>query len=44
MMNEKMPKRRIQIRDLQKQGIGEKEGIESLVGLHIFYLILVVGP
>ena len=36
-MNEKMSKRRIQIRDLQKQEIEEKQERRLLIRLHIFY-------
>ena len=39
-MNEMMSKRRIQITDLQKQEIEEKQEIRLLIRLHIFYLIL----
>jgi hypothetical protein len=41
-MNEKKSKRRIQIRDLQKQEIEEKQERRLLIRLHIFYLILSV--
>ena len=37
IMNEKMSKRRIQITDLQKQEIEEKEETNKLIRLHIFY-------
>ena len=43
IMNEKMSKRRIQIRDLQKQEIEEKEETNKLIRLHIFYLILLIN-
>ena len=36
-MNEKISKRRIQITDLQKQEIEEKEEANKLIRLHIFY-------
>ena len=36
IMNEKMSKRRIQIRDLQKQEIEEKQERRLLIRLHIF--------
>ena len=42
-MNEKMSKRRIQITDLQKQEIEEKEETNKLIRLHIFYLILLIN-
>ena len=42
IMNEKMSKRRIQITDLQKQEIEEKQEIRLLIRLHIFYLILLM--
>jgi len=42
-MNEKMSKRRIQIRDLQKQEIEEKQERILLIRLHIFYLILLIN-
>ena len=42
-MNEKMSKRRIQIIDLQKQEIEEKQEIRLLIRLHIFYLILLIN-
>jgi len=38
-MNEKLSKRRIQIIDLQKKEIEEKQEIRLLIRLHIFYLI-----
>ena len=37
-MNEKLSKRRIQIIDLQKKEIEEKQEIRLLIRLHIFYL------
>ena len=40
---EKMSKRRIQIRDLQKQEIEEKQERRLLIRLHIFYLILLIN-
>ena len=43
IMNEKMSKRRIQITDLQKQEIEEKQEIRLLIRLHIFYLILLLN-
>ena len=43
IMNEKMSKRRIQITDLQKQEIKEKQEIRLLIRLHIFYLILLIN-
>ena len=43
IMNEKMSKRRIQIRDLQKQEIEEKQERRLLIRLHIFYLILLIN-
>ena len=43
IMNEKMSKRRIQITDLQKQEIEEKQEIRLLIRLHIFYLILLIN-
>ena len=42
-MNEKISKRRIQITDLQKQEIEEKEERNKLIRLHIFYLILLIN-
>ena len=36
-------KRRIQIRDLQKQEIEEIQEIKLLIRLHIFYLILLIN-
>jgi len=39
-MNEKLSKRRIQIIDLQKKEIEEKQEIRLLIRLHIFYLIM----
>jgi len=42
-MNEKMSKRRIQITDLQKQEIEEKQERRLLIRLHIFYLILLIN-
>ena len=42
-MNEKMSKRRIQIIDLQKQEIEEKEETTLLIRLHIFYKILLIN-
>ena len=38
-----MSKRRIQITDLQKQEIEEKQEIRLLIRLHIFYLILLIS-
>ena len=43
IMNEKKSKRRIQIRDLQKQEIEEIQEIKLLIRLHIFYLILLIN-
>ena len=43
LMNEKMSKRRIEITDLQKQEIEEKQEIRLLIRLHIFYLILLIN-
>ena len=43
IMNEKMSKRRIQITDLQKQEIEEKQERRLLIRLHIFYLILLIN-
>ena len=43
IMNEKMSKRKIQITDLQKQEIEEKQEIRLLIRLHIFYLILLIN-
>ena len=43
IMNEMMSKRRIQITDLQKQEIEEKQEIRLLIRLHIFYLILLIN-
>jgi len=43
IMNEKMSKRRIQIRDLQKQEIEEKQERRLLIRLHIFYPILLIN-
>jgi len=43
IMNEKMSKRRIQIRDLQKQEIEEKQERRLLIRLHIFYIILLIN-
>ena len=42
-MNEKMSKRRIQIRDLQKQEIEETQERRLLIRLHIFYQILLIN-
>ena len=42
-MNEKLSKRRIQIIDLQKKEIEEKQEIRLLIRLHIFYLILLIN-
>ena len=42
-MNEKMSKRRIEITDLQKQEIEEKQEIRLLIRLHIFYYQPLVG-
>ena len=42
IMNEKMSKRRIQIRDLQKQEIEEIQESKLLIRLYIFYLILLI--
>ena len=38
-----MSKRRIQITDLQKQEIEEKQEIRLLIRLHIFYKILLIN-
>jgi len=43
IMNEKMSKKRIQIRDLQKQEIEEKQETRLLIRLHIFYKILLIN-
>ena len=43
IMNEKMSKRRIQITDLQKQEIEEKQERRLLIRLHIFSLILLIN-
>ena len=43
IMNEKMSKRRIEIRELQKQEIEEKQERRLLIRLHIFYLILLIN-
>ena len=43
IMNEKMSKRRIQIIDLQKQEIEEKEERTLLIRLHIFDKILLIN-
>eukprot|EP00415_Alexandrium_ostenfeldii_P004417 UN4417 len=43
IMNEKISKRGIQITDLQKQEIEEKEETNKLIRLHIFYLILLIN-
>ena len=43
IMNEKKSKRRIQIRDLQKQEIEEKQERRLLIRLHIFYRILLIN-
>jgi len=43
IMNEKMSKRRIQITDLQKQEIEEKEERRLLIRLHILYQILLIN-
>jgi len=43
-MNEKISKRRIQITDLQKQEIEEKQEIRLLIRLHIFYKLLLINP
>ena len=43
IMNEKMSKRKIQITDLQKQEIEEKQERRLLIRLHIFYLILLIN-
>eukprot|EP00415_Alexandrium_ostenfeldii_P000637 UN0637 len=43
IINEKISKRRIQITDLQKQEIEEKEETNKLIRLHIFYLILLIN-
>ena len=42
-MNEKMSKRRIQITDLQKQEIEEKQERRLLIRLHISWLILLIN-
>jgi polyferredoxin len=42
-MNEKMSKRRIQIKELQKLKMYEKEERRLLIRLHIFYLILLIN-
>jgi hypothetical protein len=42
-MNEKMSKRRIQIRELQKQELPQKEERRLLIRLHIFYIILLIN-
>ena len=38
-----MSKRRIEIRELQKQEIEEKQERRLLIRLHIFYLILLIN-
>ena len=43
IMNEKMSKRRIQITDLQKEEIEEKQERRLLIRLHIFYQILLIN-
>jgi hypothetical protein len=43
IMNEKMSKRRIQIKELQKLKMYEKEERRLLIRLHIFYLILLIN-
>jgi hypothetical protein len=42
-MNEKMSKRRIQIRDLQKQEIQEKQERKLLITLHISSQLLLIN-
>jgi len=42
-MNEKMSKRRIEIRDLQKEEIEEKRERRLLIKVHIFYKILLIN-
>jgi len=42
-MNEKIPKRRIQIIELQKKEIEKKQEIRPLIRFHIFYLILLIN-
>ena len=41
--NEKMSKRKIQIRIIQKQETKEKQEIRLLIRLHIFYDILLIN-
>jgi hypothetical protein len=43
IMNEKMSKRRIQIRDLQKQEIEEKQERRLLIRLQISSVILLIN-
>jgi hypothetical protein len=43
IMNEKMPKRRIQIRELQKQEIEEKQERRLLIRLQISSVILLIN-
>jgi hypothetical protein len=43
MMNEKMPKRRIQIRELQKQEIEEKQERGLLIRFQISSVILLIN-
>merc|ERR1712146_653656 len=43
IMNEKMPKRRIQITELHSQQIEKKQEIRPLRRFHIFYLILLIN-
>jgi len=42
-MNEKISKRRIQIRELQKLELPQKVERILLIRLHIFYLILLIN-
>jgi hypothetical protein len=42
-MNEKMSKRKMQIIELQKREIEEKEERTLLIRLHIFYRILLIN-
>ena len=42
-MNEKMSKRKIQITELQKQEIEEKEERRLLIRLHIFCKLLLIN-
>ena len=43
IMNEKMSKRRIEIRDLQKEEIEEKRERRLLIKVHISYKILLIN-